>query len=264
MDKTKIGVGHILSMGWNELTARAPLMLGLIGMLAAGDFFISWLQLTTNLAGSADLGFIIVHMTFAMYITRVVLLQDTDLRKGPMAAYIGHSFLATLATLAVMLPLIVASGILVAWGTAGDIENWPISIFRDPFKERATLLLVCLIIGSFSTLIAMVYVGIRLYYGLPGVALRRPDHGILKGWKEAKGVVWPLIGAHLIVFIVVSTAMLIELFGPLPKNALVFASISSIGGGVTTVFSALFYATTYRAHTGLDAAIPNNGADAST
>ena len=84
-------------MGWNELTARAPLMLGLIGMLAAGDFFISWLQLTTNLAGSADLGFIIVHMTFAIYITRVVLLQDTDLRKGPMAAYIGHSFFGHLS-----------------------------------------------------------------------------------------------------------------------------------------------------------------------
>lgn len=56
MNKTKIGVRHILSMGWNELTARAPLMLGLVGMLAAGDFFISWLQLTTNLAGSADWG----------------------------------------------------------------------------------------------------------------------------------------------------------------------------------------------------------------
>ena len=34
MDKTKIGVGHILSMGWNELTARAPLMLGLIGQFS--------------------------------------------------------------------------------------------------------------------------------------------------------------------------------------------------------------------------------------
>jgi len=260
MNKSKIGVQHILSMSWHELTARAPLLLGLIGMLAAGEFFISWVQLTTDLADGAGVGFIVVHMTFAMYITRAVLLQDTDLKKGPMAAYIGHSFLATLATLAVMLPLIVASGIFIAWGTAGDIENWPISIFRDPFKERATLLLVCLIIGSFTTLTMMVYVGIRLYYGLPGVALRRPDHGILKGWKEAKGVVWPLIGAHLIVFIVVSTAMLIGLFGPWPKSALVFASISSIGGGVTTVFSALFYATTYRAHTGLEA-IGTNDSD---
>ena len=264
MDKIKIGVGHILSVSWNELTARAPLMLGLIGMLAAGEFLISWLQLTTDLAGSASIGFNIVHMIFAMHITRVVLLQDTELRKGPIAAYIGHSLLATLATLAVMLPLIVASGILVAWGTAGDIEHWPISLFRDPFKERATLLLVCLILGAFMTLTAMVYVGIRLYYGLPGVALRRPNHGILKGWEEAKGVVWPLIGAHLIVFIVVTTAMLIELFGPWPKSALVFAAVSSIGGGATTVFSALFYATTYRAHTGLDAAIANNGVDVST
>ena len=108
-----------------------------------------------------------------------------------MAAYIGHSLLATLATLAVMLPLIVASGILVAWGTAGTL-----SIGQSAYSgERATLLLVCLILGSFMTLSdGLCRNSALLRTSWCCIAPSKPWHPKRMG-KEKKGVVWPLIGA---------------------------------------------------------------------
>ena len=117
------------------------------------------------------------------------MLGATD-QAPPFFPYLGNSLLVGLILILTALPVIIGGGVLL----------YPVILNAN------SGLGVIVVVMSLAVPVLLVYMYLyaRLYYCLPGVAIRRKPYGFIEGWRDSRGVAVSLVVATLIVTILVA------------------------------------------------------------
>lgn len=209
-----MGVGEILAMERAQVSKNRRLFLPLMGGLA----LLAWIEAvaaTYNSDVGALLDFVqsVVGIYVALIVARTVLLgQDYAQSGAPILPYLGNAILNMLLLGLVALPfLATAAGLLhYAFGATNAIWEGMYQPMTDdwwsalPYDTADSGFLAAAAGVVVIAMFVLSYIGARLFFCMPGVAVGRKPYGFIEGWRDSAAIVFPLVFASWTVILIVS------------------------------------------------------------
>ena len=255
-----MGVGEILAMERAQVSKNRRLFLPLMGGLA----LLAWIEAvaaTYNSDVGALLDFVqsVVAIYVALIVTRTVLLGQDNAQSGaPILPYFGNSILNILLFSLVALPfLATAAGLFhYAFGATNAIWEGMYQPMTDdwwatlPYDSADSGFLAAAAGVVVLAIFVLSYIGARLFFCMPGVAVGRKPYGFIEGWRDSAGVVFPLVFAVWTVILIVSVVLgIVGYVLSFVHDWLDLAAIS-LAEGVLSVAIPVVFSATWKRHIG--------------
>lgn len=242
-----MGPINILQMGYREFTTRwSDIRLSVFLLIAA----IMVEGIALDLFGiDAQIASNILLLFLSIRIFRTLMGEDPN--SAPFFPYVGNSMLIGLLCGLLVIPLVIAV-VIIGFG-----------IWADGF-ETLGFWMLALIVLAIPVALGYFYLFTRLFYCLPGVAIRRRPYGFFQGWGDSKGVAFPLVFASLLVTIIFAVVGVIALFIFGILISIAYEAAGSVASGIELVvmnllvailvggwllFLTVMQGTVYREHT---------------
>lgn len=242
-----MGPGTIIQMGYREFVARRaalmPSLLLVIAVTVVEGLLFDFMEYNATVAPT------ILLLILSVQIYRRILGQDV--KGAPYFPYFGNWLVIVAVCVMLAIPLLLAPTLIAIGAFRVSLDAGIISI----------LIMAILMI---PLVVLYVYLFTRLYYCLPGVAVRRKPYGFLEGWRDSAGIAIPLALSFIILalaFLVisfVSGAILGLVVGAImiaagPAGYVLFLVLNNLLAGVlfglSSIFMIVLQGTVYREHT---------------